>query len=357
MKARAFIVGVNAYPELSQQRTLSGAVADAADFADWALDPNGGGVQPEHLYFWTYPPPDNPSGALAAATDGARAWPEANRPDFAVPPNAAHIKRGVFAAAREAAAGDEEERLYVFLAGHGVQVKKISYDQDPQNCFVAADYVPGSADGLIPLDDLRRACESQGPHQVIFFFDCCRNHLMPTAARPTLGLNEYVDNGINSQWMIGSAAKNGAFAYETPAHAPERGAFSKMFIQGLRQFRCDNRLTLEELKNFVRSGVADLVHPKSQIPQFGVKDDQTSFVIIDGPPIGDPPNLNIQFTVPPDTEVQIADAEARPVQTVICQGHDEIVCLPVGQYFLESRALEKSVTVKHFGPEDTHVTF
>ena len=57
MTSWAIVVGINEYPG-SGLGPLKGAVADACDFADWALDPTGGNVAPERLYFWTYPWPD-----------------------------------------------------------------------------------------------------------------------------------------------------------------------------------------------------------------------------------------------------------------------------------------------------------
>ncbi|MGL3111670.1 hypothetical protein [Bradyrhizobium sp. BR 1432] len=44
MNACALVVGINNYQKPGIP-TLFGAVADAADFADWALDPAGGNVE------------------------------------------------------------------------------------------------------------------------------------------------------------------------------------------------------------------------------------------------------------------------------------------------------------------------
>ena len=46
IKSWALVVGINHYPERAGQTPLQGAVADAVDFADWALSDNGGAVSP-----------------------------------------------------------------------------------------------------------------------------------------------------------------------------------------------------------------------------------------------------------------------------------------------------------------------
>lgn len=79
MTAWAFIVGINTYPDVSKLNPLHGAVADAAAFAEWALDPNGGGVLPEHLFLWTCPaPPAHAGGALAHFMAAPTTWPIVN---------------------------------------------------------------------------------------------------------------------------------------------------------------------------------------------------------------------------------------------------------------------------------------
>lgn len=354
MKARAFIIGLNDYPASAGQRALAGAVADAIDFALWALNPSGGGVNPADLYFWVHDEPAALPPPLDAAVAGERPWPHALRPDFSQAPDAQEIKRGVFEAARQAAASGVDERLYILFAAHGVQTNKVGYTQDPQNCLVAGDYVAGESSGLIPLDDLRRALESQGPAESLFFFDCCRNALMPTVPKPELGLSEYAPADVNQQWLLGRAAKSGRIAYETPLECPARGAFSKMTVQALRQFRVDNMLTFPQLLGFVTKGVAELVKPKTQVPDMSLKDDSVPFPIVVGPPLGDIPELKIHVVNGAGGQISIFDHANQPVgESLPVDGPDIVIPLAPGFYTIEHRPSGRYKVVFHSGPEPT----
>ena len=66
MQSWAIIVGINEYPPTAGLRVLHGAVADAVDFADWALDPRGGAVDPAHLFLWTSSAPMSVTAAMTA---------------------------------------------------------------------------------------------------------------------------------------------------------------------------------------------------------------------------------------------------------------------------------------------------
>src|SRR5437660_374184 len=86
LQSCALVVGINEYPASAGVNTLFGAVADAADFADWALHPNGGGILPDNLYFWTFPAPAAPSKELKNYLQSPRAW-NGGPPNPARPPN------------------------------------------------------------------------------------------------------------------------------------------------------------------------------------------------------------------------------------------------------------------------------
>ncbi|QLQ27362.1 MAG: caspase family protein [Pseudoxanthomonas sp.] len=357
MSSSALVIAINEYPAVSRLRPLAGAVSDAVDFADWALHENGGDVDPGNLYFWTYPAPGNVPERLAQASGTERAWPTDIRPDFNRAPDAAAIKRAARAAA-ETAVREEIGRLFIFFAGHGVQVVVPGYREDPQNCFVAADYIPNESEGLVPLDDLRRMCVHLGPSQALLFFDCCRNQLLPTASRPQLLLGDYIAEAAGEKaWLAATAARSGALAYETPLHSPNRGAFTKMFVQGLRQFRRDDRLTLDQLKGFVRSGVGELVKPNQQVPQFYVSDDQHPFELAEGGPIGSLPSLVVTFGSNEGPDIDIKDDRAVIVASLARSNAPQSLPLPVGQYSLECAETQEHRAINHFGPEDTHVLF
>jgi Caspase domain len=360
MNARAIIIAINEYPkEASQKNVLAGAVDDALDFAEWALDLSDGGgqVAPGNLHFWAYPVPAVPENLQFLVTPD-RPWPVVPRPDLTAHPKSADIARLIRGVADAAANSGEDERLYVYFAGHGVMTPRQGHKVDAQNCFVAGDYQPGDTYGLVPLDDIRRFLEVRGPIESLVISDCCRNELPFTVVGPQLQIDVYDDLAINKQWLVGRAAKTGEIAFETPHEKPARGAFTKMLVQALRQYRIDGALSLPELQGFVRGGVKELVKPKVQVPTFAVRDDEEPYVVVAGPPIGPPPVLTVMF--PPEIvgDVIILDRRDKPVTDRLPIIDDRIkVALPPGQYTVDHEASGRDKSVFHFGPEETRVDF
>jgi Caspase domain len=357
----ALVIGINDYPASTGLSSLHGAVADAVDFARWAIHKDGGGVPIENLYFWTYPAPsvDAAVPELAPALSRNRPWPVAV-PDFSRVLMGADITRAIEGAANLAAEKEPAERLLIFLAGHGVQIPASNYTEEPQNCFVAGDYVAGDSYGLVPLDDTRRLVQRRGPAVSLLFFDCCRNSAPLNEVRPILQVRTHADRCLNQQYLTGHAARSGCVAFETPSANPERGAFSKILIHVLRQYRVDGQLNLTQLREFVIRGVKQLVDPRIQIPEFSVKPDDTPTVILRSAPIGDPPALTIHFDQVTEGEIDILDIWGRTVRDCIpVEGAAfELANLAVGMYILQHRSPGRAAkAIHHIGPEPTHVSF
>ena len=360
MTARAVVIGINSYPNL--EKSLQGAVADAIDFAVWAVDPAGGGVDPDDLYFWVHPQPAAMPEDMERYITDARPWPREPKPPFHQAPTKQPLLTALRAAAAGAATAQEngggQERLYVFLAGHGAMTKRSGTDKDPQNCFLAGDYEPGEgAFGLIPLDDLRRLLEMRGPAEVLIFCDCCRNELPLTVPAPVLETIELEDLALNEQWLIGRAAAPGAIAWETPSEKPARGAFTKLLVQALRQYRVDGQLTLPELRGFMKYGVAADVSPRLQVPKFSLKDEDLGFVIAAGAPVGALPQLLVTFAAGQTGEVRLLDSGSSSVASEQIANGEVVLTLPPGQYTIEHQDSGLEHSVFHTGPGTTHVAF
>src|ERR1700754_464686 len=115
MSTCALIIGINTYNK-PRIPTLFGAVADAADFADWALDPAGGNVSADRLYFWTSPAPIAPSARLHTFLANPTPWRGGTVPDFSRPPRADEIVRTALEMAQTLpSAAPPISRIYVFL--------------------------------------------------------------------------------------------------------------------------------------------------------------------------------------------------------------------------------------------------
>lgn len=357
MTSWALVVGINEYPERSKLSKLFGAVADAADFADWVLDPAGGNVQPDHLYFWTHPAPVTMGGHLQQFMQNPTPWPLVG-PDFGKAPEANEIMHCVQKFA-EKSVQEGAQRLYVFFAGHGAQTLPDGYAEDAQNCFMAGDFLAEMQQvGLVSCDDLKRFLARIGPAELILFFDCCRNTLPLKVMRPASVYSRTTDLRLHRRLGLGRAAQDEHVAFEVPiGHpTPTRGAFSQLLVGALRNHRVNGQLTFNQLDAYVTAGMADLVRPAVQVPDFTEKPKPPAIVLVAGQGGQGIADLRLTFSiVPPGTSFLVVDAEANTVAAdiVAAGGHD--YTLPIGIYSVE---LQDGSVLKMFhlqGPGQTHV--
>ncbi len=355
MTAWALIVGINQYPAATRLSPLFGAVADAADFADWALDPTGGGVARENMYFWTYPAVILPGDHLEQFLEEPNGWPYAG-PDFARAPEARDIMECVQHIA-SSAVKNGATRLYIFFAGHGAQTPPKDYGEDPQNCFILGDFSAAMpAYGTVGCDDIKRFLVRHGPLELILFFDCCRVSLPVRTQRPHLSFVGLPSSGAHERLGIGHAAQEKMLAYEVPMTAPTRGAFSQLLIGGLRKHRVDGELSFRQLGKFVASGLAELVAPEVQVPDFIEKPRPPTIVLVsDNAPSGEAPLLLNFRILPTGTEFRIHDHEGNEVaHATAAVGGNEFI-LSIGLYSIETAAHGLLGIVHHTGPGRTNV--
>lgn len=287
----AIVVGINNYPERAQQNPLLGAVADACDFADWALDPAGGAVAPERLFFWTHPWPAPPPGRLTDYLAGPLPnWYHdqagAMQPDQGRPPKAIEITTTIEDAGRAAYGSDfgdddAKRRVFVFLAGHGIRAR--TFDRDEETCFLAGDFAPPRGNltpGLIPCDSFRRALLHKRFDEAIIFTDCCRS----ITARSSLTAQQVSDFDGEPilPWSIAFAAQDGEPAYET-ATPPIRGAFSSALMRGLRTHRPGpvGELHAVPLREYVRTSIEQFTD-SGQVPNLLCRPDPHGPLIVPG---------------------------------------------------------------------------
>lgn len=298
MRSWAIVVGIDIYPDLSGQNPLHGAVADACDFAEWALDPLGGGVDPADLYLWTHPWPQPQPGALGAYLAGAlphwfnRAEPLTGKapPDQTRGPNAEEIvltAEEIGNRLRDAAyePGAEPGRIFVFLAGHGLRTSVFG-ENKLQTCFIAADFRPSAsnmAQGLVPCDSFRRSLRNRRFEEVLLFLDCCRSDPQSLSLK-AMPLCDLTDDREALGWSIGHAAQDTAKAYETEGPSI-RGAFSKTLMDGLRGWRDpgSQSLNVEQLDFFVRGNIASVTN-SGQSPYFDFLPKNAPLIVVTGAP-------------------------------------------------------------------------
>ncbi|ATL98526.1 peptidase C14 caspase catalytic subunit p20 [Aeromonas sp. CA23] len=297
MKSWAIVVGINDYPQQAGQRPLRGAVADACDFADWILDPQGGNVAPERLFFWTYPWPEPPlpgrlgtylSGELPLWFSHDDGW---QPPDSTCAPKAMDITSTIEQVGRTANStalddGDTEiRRIYVFLAGHGIRAQ--TFDRNEETCFLAGDFRPLSSNlaaGLVPCESFRKALLHNRFDEAILFTDCCRSE----TARLTLKaqpVSDYSGDPI-ATWGMAFAAQDGEPAYETQT-PPVRGAFSSALMHGLRTYRPGpgGELHAALLRDFVVTNIKSYTN-SGQVPNLLYRPDPDGPLIVTGSQAG-----------------------------------------------------------------------
>ncbi|WP_165422180.1 caspase family protein [Rhizobium ruizarguesonis] len=369
MKNWAIIVGINEYPQSANQNPLRGAVADAVDFADWALHPDGGNVDPDNLFLWTYPPPapGTCSERVEQYNQNPSAWSngfDQIQPSGDRAPFVEEIFRTAWTAARGAASELREDgtegRCFVFLAGHGVQ-GKARFDIVPQTCFLAGDFQEdGPVNGLVPSEDLRVGLLSCGFAQVFMFLDCCRLNLVrfnSVVRNLNFPSDPYPDTAI---WGAGFAAERNSVAWETPAGNPSRGAFSKILLEGLRRVRdpATGILSVRALEDYVANRIQAMVRPNEQYPYFVGDPSPSRLVIVNAPPIplGDE-DIVVDFgAIPPGTNVYLKDAKGQMLATLSARAGGERVAAQLGRlYSLETQGGAVEHGFQHTGPGVTHV--
>jgi hypothetical protein len=372
MKTWALVVGINTYPESAHQRPLRGAVADACDFADWVLDPEGGNVSPDRLYFWTHPWSDrahpNQPFLQNYLIGASPSWHGGVQPPLMRAPTAREIATTIEAEGTRAHASrienddDERLRVYVYLAGHGIQAP--TYDRNEETCFVAGDFQLVSSDlvmGLVPCDSFRRALLNQRFDEVLLFTDCCRspNPRTSIVAQPVSNYS----GDPNLPYGLAFAAQKYQLAYETsPPNA--RGAFSSALMMGLRQHRLGMaaELHMEPLRQYVMQNIG-LFTSSGQLPHVRYEPDPQGPLIVKGfPPGGGPtsgPIVDVRSLLP-GTRITILGGNNMPLpdQLPLVVAGDTVQLPPLlpGLYLLQVQgAAANDVMFKHPSPEAIHV--
>lgn len=351
----AFVVGINIYGADSGLKDLAGAVADAAAFGEWLLDPNGGNVDPAHLFFWSYGYPDAPGPRMTDFLADPTPWPHLD-PDFTRAPTVNEISMAIDKVATNARLADAD-RLYVFLAGHGFQTASRDYVDVPQTCFVAGDYHPDlAAGGLLPCDDMMRMLESQGPREIVFFLDACRTDASRRVTRPVGLWNIRAHAGVHQRQAIGRAAQPKELAYEVPIDTPVRGAFSQLLVEGLSQHRVGGVLTVQALDEYVSQAMPGLVAPYSQFPE--IKEIPRPYqMVLAQAVVGPLPVVQLSFNPAHAGQDFLIVGGPANMRIVVTAGDEPYAHeFPPGFYVVETLAGDEVASFNHTGPGVTDVS-
>jgi hypothetical protein len=253
----AIVVGINRYR--TGIDALQGAVNDATLFHEWAIDPDGGGLDPTHAKLIVSP--------SQGPYDPSREDIETEIMGFYERANETGRRIG--------------RRLYLFMAGHGVA------PPDGNDCsLIAANSFANpywALQGVLTADRVRKQ-----PFfvEVVLFMACCRD--VDGSAPSYSGLPGAGQPLPNSNYLHGMAVKWAKRAIEKELPHPFypakpslwQSVFSHALLKGLRSAVDDEgRVTSLSLKNFVRKQVQALLPPDDNRPPDFFLDDSNPPIV------------------------------------------------------------------------------
>ncbi|HEX8213993.1 MAG TPA: caspase family protein [Allosphingosinicella sp.] len=243
----AVVIGIDHYPNwASGAKTLKGPSTDAADFRDWLVDPDGGGLAPEHVRLIVSA--ELPPGPLHHAID-----------------DSLREIRGM-------SRGKTRRRFYFYFGGHG-HVPAMMQAQ----ALCLANWSLEDQRAALDLDSYRKTIAGcMEFEETLFFLDCCRLRLAVPPGKPTeLECADPKLAGRQLATLFGTEPHGASF--EGVVGEDIRGYFTAALLQILRS----QTIELRELEERLRTAVPQTAHPKRQVSRTTIETDRD---ILLGPP-------------------------------------------------------------------------
>ncbi len=249
----AVIVGVQTYPALDDPtsddyRPLLGPVNDANAFYDWLTSPEGGDVPDANVakIAKVYPPPVPTDGVAPRDSDLQDAFDKIAG------------RRG-------------SRRLYIFMAGHGIDVPP----PPGQPALLMANAGPRRFNnhflGRAYADWFYRAGLFD---EILLFMDCCRDNFPGALPNPVkfdpMNAADAVDR---VRWVYAFGTKWSRRSRERAFDGVVRGVFSASLLAGLKGGAADatGRVTAGALRQFLYDHLKDFLDPEdvkgARVPQ------------------------------------------------------------------------------------------
>jgi hypothetical protein len=224
----ALVFGINDYTSFTP---LQGAVNDAEHFYKWLVSPTGGDLPPGNI--------------TKIVSNGVRAEPSFQEVENKIEP---YIAKYV------ANPGPLGRRLYIFLAGHGVDVGS-------EDCgLVTADATEVLNSRVVPGLGLAIAFKrSRAFGQVVLFMDCCREVTMRNPPKGDWPVLNFLEKQESSSCLLrGLATQWSQLAGERLLPNPDgqgesvQGIFTYALLDGLcRAGDDEGKITVERLRGYV----------------------------------------------------------------------------------------------------------
>lgn len=338
----AVVVGIAHYPLFHAD--LGGPVNDAQHFVEWlvaAEDQGGAGVPEEHVTTIVAPVP---------------AAPDSNQAEAAGSPDPLPVVENILAAFEDLrervqnlhSEGGSEERLYIYLAGHGFSV-----DTEQLGIEEPVLLMSNAEQGFWPHFAGHYCAEwfvKSGLFQeVVLFIDCCRNEPLINfpLSLPSWGVSV---GKTRAKKFYGFATKWAQKSREQIIDGMTQGVFTWSLLKALRGDVTDSegRVTEKELKgsiyNSVRKLLANDQAPGSgefQDPDFE-GDDGWVFAQVASKQA---PTATVQIDLgrlSPETNVELIDASHNTIDQHMPKDGPWQMHLPSGFYLLQVPATGQS---------------
>jgi len=333
----AVVVGIAHYPLFHAD--LGGPVNDAQHFVEWLVteeDQGGAGVPAEHVTTIVVPVPAPDSNHLEAA-DGQDPLPIVENILAAFE----NLREKVQGLHRE---GGSEERLYIFLAGHGFSV-----DTEQLGIEEPVLLMSNAEQGFWPHFAGHYCAEwfvKSGLFQeVVLFMDCCRNEPLINfpLSLPSWGTST---DQTRAKKFYGFATKWAQKSREQIIDGMTQGVFTWSLLKALRGDVTDSegRVTEKELKGSIYNSVRKLLangqapgNGEFQDPDFDGDDDWVfAQVASKQTPMA---TVQIDFgQLSPETNIELIDASHNMIEKHMPEDGPWQTHLPPGFYLLEVRA-------------------
>jgi hypothetical protein len=214
----AVLVGVSQYPQLGDPppSDLAGPGNDVDSIHEWLVDPNGGGLDPAHV--WRIKSPNPPDPANRRGEPGRDSIQAA----FEELVDLAESKRGGLGA-------QLGHRLYVYASGHGFSPTL------NQGCLHAANATSGSTQTNVLFTAWLELFQEAGYFkETVLWMDCCMNRDSRNA--PSLPTRQQkVSAEPAGPSFIAFAARRPLRAVERPGpDGKVHGVFTTILLEGLR---------------------------------------------------------------------------------------------------------------------------
>ena len=246
----SIVVGIKRYPTFPR---LKGPENDAMAFNDWLLDKAGGDVPKEQITLIL-------SSHFPEAAHVSKEEPTEERIDLA-------FRRFVDLSDESIANGRGPRvgrRLYVYMAGHGLQIEQFEERFAVLLTANATKSVPAHVYPKAWVEHLRL---SGAFDQTVLLLDACREPLTNVPPNRPIIVGRWVDPvPRGARWLIGHASQDRRTAYEKPFGPDEErdvhAIFSRALLAGLRGAAprdTNGNVTAATLSDYVRENMRELL--------------------------------------------------------------------------------------------------